>query len=131
MACTKTTLTPIRQVIRGDSDIFTVQFNTVYINNLGAEVKTPIDISTWTIRLTVRASVPASTVTSDADALISSVATITDGPNGIATFNISPEDTNIDEGSYWYDIQIVGNGATRSLPKAKYIILGDITRTIG
>ena len=123
--------TPNRQIIRGDTDDFTIRFNDVTLNKMGIEIKTPIDITTWDIKFTVRRDIPSTDVTDDNDALISKTAIITNGTHGEAVFNINSNDTNIDEGNYWYDIQYTVNGVTKSLRKARYIIVSDVTRNIG
>lgn len=122
-----------RKVIRGDSDSFKVTFMTCSCNK-GKQTAKPIDITGWEIRFTVRTSVPATSVRNDKDAIIHKVADIIDAKNGVAYFTITGDDTNINPGEYWYDIQYVrpqgctGNDIVKSLPKGKYIVLGDITR---
>ena len=122
------TTTPNRKVIRGDSDPFTLTFNNVHKNSMGIKVKTPADISTWDIKFTVRAEAPSTAVKDNTGALISKTAIISTELTGVALFDITPEDTDIDEGTYYYDIQINKNGVIRSLSKAKYIVTSDITR---
>lgn len=126
---------PTKTVIRGDTDKFSVKFNDVYKNSMGIKVKTPINITGWVIRFTVRKSVPATTIEDDTTAIISKLAEIPNGSTGIAIFNVTSIDTDIDEGDYWYDIQFtknVGtdNEITQSLRKGKYVIVSDITRTV-
>jgi flagellar hook assembly protein FlgD len=123
--------TPNRTVIRGDSDGFTIRFNNVTLNKVGIKLKTPIDITDYVIKLTVRKDIPKTTIVNDDDALISKIGIISNGETGEAYFDITSNDTDIDEGSYWYDIQYSINGTTKSLYKARYIIVGDITRSIG
>jgi len=124
---------PTRKVIRGDTDSFTVKFNNVHKNNLGIKVKEPIDITDWVVSLTVRATIPETDIISDVDAVIPKTADIPVGTDGVAYFNITSQDTNIDEGTYWYDIQYIinenqPNEVVKSLYKGKYIIISDITR---
>ena len=118
-----------RRVIRGDSDTFQVKFMHSSVNKLGIETKTPVDITGWDIRFTVRKDIPATSIRNDNNALISKSAIIEDGESGVATFYITPEETNINEGAYWYDIQYTKpDGTIKSIPKGKYIVDSDITR---
>ena len=122
-----------RKVIRGDSDSFKVTF-VARACNKGKQTTTPIDITGWEIRFTVRTSVPSTSVHNDKDAIIHKVADIIDAKNGVAYFTITGDDTDINPGEYWYDIQYVkpqncmGVNEIKSLPRGKYIVLGDITR---
>jgi hypothetical protein len=97
---------------------------------------TPIDITGWNIKFTVRSSVPSDNMSDDNDALISETATILDAPKGVALIYVKAESTkNLTPGEYWYDMQIIkpvdeyGYQEVTSIRKGKYIILGDITRT--
>lgn len=124
-----------RKVIRGDSDSFSVIFSAKSTNcKNGRTVTRPIDICDWDIKFTVRKAVPSTSTASDKDAVIHKQADIIDGKNGVAYFTITSADTNIEPGEYWYDIQYIrpigctGEVKVRSLPRGKYIILGDITR---
>lgn len=119
-----------RKVIRGDSDSFTITFLQKSNN---CNDRQPIDITGWDIFFTVRNDVPATSVHDDENAIIHKMATIVDGPNGKAYFEITGEDTDINPGEYWYDIQYVrtlasGEIKIKSVPRSKYVVLGDITR---
>lgn len=124
-----------RKVIRGDSDSFKITFLAkTGMCKHGKEQSTPINICGWDIRFTVRKDIPSTSTKTDKDAVICKVADIIDAKNGVAYFTITGDDTNIEPGEYWYDIQYIRNidclGETKvkSLPKGKYIILPDITR---
>lgn len=118
-----------RRVIRGDTDTFQVKFMHSSVNKLGVEVKTPVDITGWDVRFTVRKDIPSTATRNDNNALISKSAVIEDGTTGIAIFTITSEETNINEGAYWYDIQCTKpDGTIKSIPKGKYIVDSDITR---
>ena len=124
-----------RKVIRGDSDSFKVTFlaKTGICKN-GKEQTVPINICGWDIRFTVRSSIPSTSTTSDNNAIIHKTAEILDAEKGIAYFVITNEDTNIEPGEYWYDIQYIrpanchGEMKVKSLPKGRYIVISDITR---
>lgn len=125
-----------RTVIRGDSDRFRVSFTKRKIVN-GIEEYEPIDITGWNVRFTVRAEAPSSEVYDDVDALIALNAMIVDPENGIAIVYVPAEETTkLDVGTYYYDIQYIkprdefGYNEVHSIRKAKYVILGDITRDI-
>lgn len=125
-----------RTVIRGDSDRFRVSFAKRKIVN-GIEEYEPIDITGWNVRFTVRAEAPSSEVYDDVDALIALNAIIVDPENGIAIVYVPAEETTkLDVGTYYYDIQYIkprdefGYNEVHSIRKAKYVILGDITRDI-
>jgi len=83
-------------IIRGDTDTITVTF----IDDAGDA----IDLTGATVWLTVRRSVPATTIVDDTDALISKVFTTGD-ITGIATFDITKTDTTYDIAKYYYDVQ--------------------------
>lgn len=123
-----------RTVIRGDSDRFKVTFKKRTIVN-GKEYFEPIDITDWNVFFTVRKDVPATEIRDDNDAIIKIDAVITNAEEGIAVVYVKAEDTTkIEPGTYYYDIQYIrpadefGNHQVRSIRKAKYVILGDITR---
>lgn len=124
-----------RKVIRGDSDSFKIKFQAKCSGTRnGREITQPIDITGWEIRFTVRKDIPTTSERSDKTAIIHKEADILNAKEGIAYFTITSEDTNIEPGEYWYDIQYIkpatcsGEVKVKSIPKGKYIILSDITR---
>lgn len=125
-----------RTVIRGDSDKFKVTFTKKKAVN-GCNEFEPIDITGWNVRFTVRPEVPSSKIYDDTDALIAIDAIIVDPENGVAIIYVPAEETTkLDVGTYYYDIQYIkpkdefGYNEVHSIRKAKYIIVGDITRDI-
>lgn len=111
-------------IIRGDScDITFVLKDTNGV---------PVDISEYTLWFTVRNSIPATSVTSDTDAVISieqSGVSITEPLNGKTIFSLSPTLTDINPGSYIYDIQIkTDTGRIRSIRTDDFVIMGDASR---
>jgi hypothetical protein len=117
-----------RKVSRGDSDNFTIFFNYQTTNNRNVVIKTPIDLTGWTVWLTVRASIAPTSTTSDTDAIIAKkVDTFTN--LGQCQIEILPEETDIDGGTYYYDIQYKKpDGSIKSSPVFKYVIVDDVTR---
>ena len=125
-----------RTVIRGDSDKFRVTFAKKKVVN-GYDEFEPIDITGWNVRFTVRPEAPSSEVYDDTDALIAIDAIIVDPENGVAIVYVPAEETTkLDVGTYYYDIQYIkprddfGYNEVHSIRKAKYVIIGDITRDI-
>jgi hypothetical protein len=123
-----------RTIIRGDSDRFKVTFTKKTTVN-GKDVYEPVDITNWTVRFTVREDVPATDITSDTDALINIEADLVTPKEGIAMVYVPATiTTKIEPGTYYYDIQYIkptdeyGYNQIHSIRKAKYIIVGDITR---
>ena len=110
-------------IVRGDTDTVTVTFTDDCTGDA-------IDITGYTVWLTVRESIPATTVEDDTDALISKEYT-SGGVSGIATFNFSSTDTNIDVGTYFYDIQYKdADDNVETLGVSNFKITGDITRSV-
>jgi len=111
-------------VTRGDSRDIT--FTLVDTNN------DPIDITDYTLWFTVRTAIPATTVIDDTSAVISieqSGISITEPLLGKTTFSLSPTMTDINPGSYIYDIQIKSEtGRIRSTGIDDFIVFGDSTR---
>lgn len=123
-----------RTIIRGDSDRFKVTF-TKRVVIKGKETFEPIDITDWTVRFTVRPEVPPTATLTDDDALIKIEAKLIAPKEGIAMVHVPAEiTTKIEPGTYFYDIQYIrpadefGYNQIRSIRKAKYNIIGDITR---
>lgn len=123
-----------RKVIRGDSDSFKVRFVSKVCNCKGKQTYQPINICGWEIRFTVRKSIAPTSTRTDKDAVMHKIADILDADNGVAYFTITSEDTNIEPGEYWYDIQYTkpadchGEIKIKSLPKGKYVVVDDVTR---
>jgi len=110
-----------REMIRGDSDVFTVTFKD--------STGTPIDITGWEVRYTVRENYAETSIVSDTNAAISSLATITIGTDGVAEFNVTPSQTQIDPKEYRYDIQYKDAlGVIKSIPSGILVVSSDVTR---
>jgi len=109
-----------RTIFRSDTYSFPVTFK---------EDGVPINITDWEIRFTVRTSAPSTDTTDDSNAVISSLAVITDAINGEAQFTITPTETDIDPIEYVYDIQYKTEvGVTRTLGTSTFTVEADITR---
>lgn len=95
--------------------------------NLKDSAGDAIDASGWTIYFTVRKAFADISVSSDADALITK--TVAGDVSGIQTLTLTSTQTNINPGSYLYDIQIKKSDDTISSSSAgSFVINGDITR---
>lgn len=68
----------------------------------------------------------------DSAAVISKlVTTHTDATAGETTISLTPSDTNITPGVYWYDVQLVDTlGNVLSKGKQRFVVISDITRRI-
>jgi len=111
-----------REVVREDTDTFSITFAT--------RNGTPINITGYTIWFTVRSTIPATTITDDTDAIISKQAVLTSPALGVATVSVTSDDTNIDVGSYFYDIQYKKpDDSIYSSGAYNYIVKADITRS--
>ena len=91
-----------------------------------------VDISSSQVRFTVK-STEWDTDADDSDALITKAGTITDGPNGEYLISLTPSDTQVDAGKYYYDIKIdVAGDATdiKRLDKGRCIIDGSPTNRV-
>ena len=111
----------INNVIRGD----TRRVNCTFLESDGT---TPINLAGGTAYFTVQSSDNPS---SDAAADIQKVATsFTSASTGQHTFTLTHSDTNIDPGTYWYDVQFVDAlGNYLSSYRGKFVVQSDTTRT--
>lgn len=123
-----------RTIVRGDSDRFKITFTKKTIVN-NKEHFEPIDITGWTVRFTVREEVPATSIIDDKDAILSITADVFNPKEGMALIYVPAElTTKIEPGNYFYDVQYIrpadeyGFHQVRSIRKAKYTVVGDITR---
>lgn len=110
----------IKNVIRGD----TRRVRCLFLDEDGD----PINLTGGTVYFTVNSS---SDPANDGTATLQKVATsLTDPTNGIHTFTLTHNDTNIDAGDYWYDAQFVdSNGEYLSSYRGKFGVQSDTTRT--
>lgn len=108
------------ELIRGDSRTFKVTFKkadgTLY------------DLTDGTAYLTVSRSGNPS---NDTTAVIQKTQTNIDSPlDGVVTFRLTPADTNITPGVYWFDAQLVDAEENKlSRKRAEITVIPDITRT--
>lgn len=103
---------------RGDTTLFTLTIT----DGSG----TAINITGYTITLTVDPSDEPSDATGN---LFSLVATVTDGPNGVATFELSAAQADQVPGEYFYDIQMLDtSGRIRTITKGSWDVVQDITK---
>ena len=106
-------------VYRGDSKTYNLTFT---------DGGTALDITGYTIFFTVKVIVDDSA--DDTNAVISKTVTShTDPTNGITEIVLSPTDTDIDVGTYDYDMQYkTDTGDIVTFEKGNYKILADVTR---
>lgn len=112
-----------KTVIRGDSASFSIYFKD--------SAGDPIDITGWTVWFTVRKKKPGASIVNDDDADISKEITAQASfATGQAIVELSPEETDLDYGSYFYDVQYKKiDGTIKSADAGKYISQADITRS--
>ena len=87
-----------------------------------------INLTGYTVWLTVRKTVPVTSVTDDSDAVIPKKLTEF-SILGTAVFNLLPADTNKEPGNYLYEVQIMTpDGSIYSSETYNFIINPDLTR---
>lgn len=113
--------TTINNVIRGDTRVVNCTF-------LESDGSTPVDLTGGTAYFTVNASADPS---ADSSAVIQKTATsFTDAEEGLHSFTLTHDDTDIAPGTYWYDAQFVDSlGNYLSSYRGKFIVQSDTTRT--
>ena len=118
MVCT---VLPNKTKYRSDTDVFNVSFT----DSSGL----PIDITGYEVRYTIRKKYPTTDVVDDTDAVVSSLATIPNGVDGIANFNITSAEMDINPIEYYYDIQYKTlDGQVITVGVARITVEYDITR---
>lgn len=107
------------QIIRGDTQ--TIEFS-LEENNI------PIDLTGSTVFFTVKSNLDDT----DEQALISKEITVHTAPLlGETEIELTSEDTDIDPGKYYYDIQVkYANDTIASIKYRQLEILADVTRRI-
>jgi len=108
-------------VYRGDDRTYTLTFS---------DLNGTIDISNWTVFFTVKNS----DEDADGDALISKTYTSGEHTNPISgetAITITSTDTDMDSGTYWYDIQIKReDDKIRTVTKDLFNVEADISRRV-
>ena len=101
-------------ITQGDEKAYNLTFSTAGVAQ---------DITGATVKMTVRRT------RNSGEALISKVVTThTDPTDGKTTITLSPTDTAIDLGAYYYDIQISGGGiAKKTVMKGELVITWQVT----
>lgn len=114
----------IHDVIRGDS-------RTVNCTFLESDGSTPVPLTGGTVYFTVNTSSDPSNDTSAAIQRTATDATPFTLPLlGKHTFNLTPANTNITPGTYWYDAEFVDSSGNKlSSYRGKFIVQSDVTRT--
>ena len=114
----------IANVIRGDT-------RTVNLTFLESDGTTPLNLTGGTVYFTVNSSSDPSDDLSTAFQKTATDATPFTAPTtGQHTFTLTPIDTNIDAGSYWYDAEFISSdGSKTSSFRGKFVVQSDITRT--
>jgi hypothetical protein len=110
-----------RKVKRGDTGTFSIEVTD--------DDEAVVDLTGWTFWFTARKTpAPTATIT-DLDSLISKEITNA-STSGIVVVPITPEDTDITPGTYFYDVQYKDSaGTVVSTDTYKFIIEEDITRS--
>lgn len=108
-----------RKILRGNGDRFSLTFDNEEISKTGIVFKDPINIDGCAIRLLVHKKVEYR-----CHELVFSVEGEIPSPeSGVVYFQISPEDTDVPPGTYWYSLLIRKPNGVESLTlSAKYII---------
>lgn len=104
-------------VVRGDSPVIPVSVKD--------ENGVAIDITGGVFTLTIDGEEEPTDALNN---VFSVPGVITDAPGGKVTFTPSTTDTDEGSGGYFYDIQMVLAGSTRTILKGKFEILQDITK---
>lgn len=112
-----TTTNTAIEIIRGDD----ITINCAFKDADGVA----INITGYTVFLTVKNRLGDA----DADALISeTVSSHTDPTNGITVITLDNSQTDVDEGSYFYDFQLkTGAGKIQSTKRGAFNVLTDVT----
>jgi len=111
----------ISNVIRGDS-------RTINLTFLESDGTTPLNLTGGTVYFTVNSSSDPSDDLSTA--IQKSATSFSSATTGQHTFTLTPTDTNIAAGDYWYDAEFIGSdGAKTSSFRGKFRVQSDITRT--
>ncbi len=86
-----------------------------------------IDITGGTVFFTVNALEEPD---DDTGAVITKdVTSHTDALSGVSTIELTSDDTDVEPGEYWYDVQFVStSGSVSSREKGKLLVVSDITR---
>ena len=107
------------ELIRGDSRDIGVTFKD--------KDGTPINLTGGAVFFTVSRN---QNPQNDDDALIlKNVSSHADPESGRTVIKLTPEDTDIKPGSFWYDVQLVDvEGNVLSKEKAQITVVSDITR---
>ena len=102
---------------RGDSTTFRIT-----IQNNGAV----FDVTGYSCKLTVKEQKSDS----DANAIIGPITgVIFDAANGLVDFTISTSDSDVEPGSYFYDVEITSGGNTHTVLESIFTVELDVSRT--
>jgi hypothetical protein len=115
-------MSAIKNIIRGDNHNIVVTFYE-------SDGVTPIDLTGASVFFTASAS---SAPADDSAAVIQKTVTShTDALGGTTTIALEPEDTDVDPGTYYYDVQLVdSDGNVLSSRQNTLVIKADITRRV-
>ena len=106
------------------ADLYLIRGDSATIN-----FKVNMDITGYTVFFTAKAVLTAGVITTDTDAVIEvEVTEHTDPTNGETVIPLSPTDTTVTPGTYYYDIQLVKGDVIISIPPRKLIVGYDVTR---
>jgi len=83
------------------------------------------NLTSYTLRLTVKVNARD---TND-NAIIGPISgSITDAASGTATFPLTTSNTDVESGSYTYDVEIVSGASTYTVVKSSFKIIEDVTK---
>ena len=87
-----------------------------------------VNITDWTIWFTVKTN---KTDTDDNALILKKITSHTDAVNGLTTVSLSNSDTDLDAGTYYYDLaRLDANGKKRTYLDGKFIVKQGITQAV-
>jgi len=104
---------PVLTVARGEDRTY------VGTHQTSATDATPIDVTNWTIQLTVKTDPSGAPV-------LSKTATVTNGPAGTYTIAVAHAETLLDPGTYVMDIWRTNSGMQTLMGYGNLIVLPDL-----
>ena len=105
--------------------------NTTFAFNINFTTNgSPVDITGYEVKFTVREEIPDTKVKDDTDAKIAKTYT-NGGALGVIAVSLTADETNLDPKTYKYDIQYKKpNGDIFSSRAYDFVVHGDVTRSV-